>query len=290
MMGYHHAMNRAMRRAVKAAFVNFKGGVGKTTTCQQAAHRVARRGGKVLVVEVDPQGNMTLAMTNFIHDPAQPDLRPPCSLADVLDRRSRATISDAIVHTHREGFDLVPGGFKELQAVSDQLISQMGAESSLKTALEPVMDEYDYIFFDCRPSTDLITRNAMVAADCAVIVTEPLAWGNNGVRDALDTVDDMRHFLGVDLPVAGFVVNKYDSRRLDQAGHLNWLEEVSADQTIPILGLPIPLFTEISRLAENGLGLDEHPKETAKMRVIGETYDAVVDAISATGANTGVHA
>lgn len=289
-MGYHRSMNRAMRRAIKAAFVNFKGGVGKTTTCQQAAHRVAKRGRRVLVVEADPQGNMTLAMSNFIDDPGQPELRPPCSLADVLDRRSSATITDAIVHTHREGFDLVPGGFKELQAVSDQLISQMGAENSLKTALEPVMDQYDYIFFDCRPATDLITRNAMVAADCAVIVTEPLAWGNHGAREALGTVDDMRHFLSVDLPVAGFVVNKYQSSRLDQAGHLEWLQEVSADQGIPILGLPIPLFTEISRLAENGLGLDEHPKETAKMRVIAETYDAVIDAIGATAADEGVHA
>lgn len=272
-------MNRAARRARRTAFINHKGGVGKSTSVGQTAHRAVKRGERVLIAECDPQGNSTLAFTEYNDDSSE--TRPPCSLADVLDPRTKRPVTDAIVHTHREGLDILPGGFKELQAVADTLISQMGSERRLSTALEPVDDYYDRILFDCRPASDLITRNAMVAADNAVIVTQCLEWAMHGLKESMEAIADMREYLGKDLPISGFLINMFQANRIDQNKWLDWLKTVSAQQDIPILGLPVPFYTELSRLAESGIGLDEHPKASPKMAVIGETYDAVLDAIAA---------
>ncbi|AHB79276.1 UNVERIFIED_ORG: sporulation initiation inhibitor protein Soj [Mycobacterium phage Adler] len=272
-------MNRAGRRSRRTVVMNQKGGAGKTTTVGQTAHRAVKRGKRVLIVECDPQGNSTLAFTQY--KAGAHEARPPCSLADVLDPRTKRPTEEAIVHTHREGLDILPGGFKDLQAVADNLISQMGAERRLSTALEAVDDLYDHILFDTRPASDLITRNAMWAADNAVIVTEALEWSVSGLKLSLETIAEMREYVDKDLPIAGFVVNRFQSKRIDEIKWMEWIRAASAQQGIPILGLPVPFYAELSRLAESGTGIDENPKASPKMAVIGETYDAVLDAITA---------
>lgn len=279
MMRYHECMNRAARRATRTVVINQKGGVGKTTAVGQTAHRGVKRGKRVLIVECDPQGNSTLAFTGY--KAGASEARPPCSLADVLDPRTKRPVTDAIVHTHREGLDILPGGFKDLQAVADNLISQMGAERRLSAALEAVDGHYDHILFDTRPASDLITRNAMWAADNAVIVTTALEWGMSGLKLSLEAIGEMREYVDKDLPVAGFLVNMFQANRIDEKKWLEWIQAVSAQQDIPVLGLPVPFYAELSRLAESGIGLDEHPKASPRMSVIGETFDAVLDAIAA---------
>ena len=88
----------------------------------------------------------------------------------MLDRRTRTPLHDVVVQTMREGIDLVPSGFDGLQAVQDSLVGQPGAESSLNKALRPLAAQWDYVFIDTRPAVDLITRNALMAADNLVVV------------------------------------------------------------------------------------------------------------------------
>ena len=122
-----------------------------------SAHAAAAAGRRVLVVDCDPQVGVTAQLTDFT-----PDNPAAMSFADVLDRNNPAPIDQAVVPTRRSGIDLVPSCFDELQAAQDALFGRPGAENSLTRVLQPVASQWDHIFIDTRPATDLITRNAAI--------------------------------------------------------------------------------------------------------------------------------
>ncbi|MDQ1322241.1 MAG: family ATPase [Actinomycetota bacterium] len=255
---------------------NQKGGVGKTLVTTGCAHAAAAAGKKVLVIDTDTQGSLTSQIADYTIDAP-----PPRSLADVLDRQTQTPLVEAVVASKRAGIDLLPSGFDGLQAVSDTLFGKPGAESSLARALAPVADRWDLVLIDTRPGTDLITRNAFMAADNIVMVLEPEVPAIRGGALTMRAIAELEEYLDKHLPVAGWVVNRLILSRGDHAEWLQKIRELASDDEIPMLGDPITLSADLARLTVVGMGIDEYRQASPKLRVTAATFKAIVDGIGA---------
>jgi chromosome partitioning protein len=257
-----------------SVFANLKGGVGKTLVTLGCAHAAAAAGKRVLLVDTDPQGNVTAQITDYTAD--EP---PTTTLADVLDRHTAAPIEQAVIPTRRPGIDLLPSGFDELQAVQDALFGKPGAENSLSRVLQPVAGRWDHVFVDTRPATDLITRNALMAADNVVLILEPEVPAIRGADQTMKAIGELEEYLGKYLPVAGWVINRVNFSRRD---HEEWIEKIcqlAIDDEVAILGDPIPLMADLARLSVVGMGLDEHPRPNARVRNLAVNFGDIVKGI-----------
>ena len=257
------------------AVANLKGGVGKTLVTGAVAHAFAARGERVLLVDVDPQGNLTQHFTAHTKDAP-----PVSSLADVLDPKTSVPVEDAIVGTRRDGIDLIPSGFDELQAVQDALLGSTGAERRLKRVLDQLPDGYAHVLLDCRPATDLITRNAFMAADHLLVVIQPEFDAIAGLNQTLDAVDDLLEYAGKQLSIAGVVVNQINASRKDHANYLATIRGRADTDGLAVL-CEIPTAADLSRLNVAGMGIDEYPQASAKLRYIAAEIARIADTLTA---------
>lgn len=274
-MAVRNATSEAAARAV--AFVNQKGGVGKTLTTQHIARAAVLRGLRVLLVDADPQGNLTSVTT------AEELPSDTAGLADALSSHSSDTISDVVVPGVWDGLSVVPtmGESGTLSAVRNELIvAQTGRESRLRDALAPVRESYDLILIDCAPSLDQLTINALTGADYAVAVTEAKLFASNGLAQLLDTIQAVTEFYNPALRLAAVIVNRYQANTISGR---TWKADLDAHRDelrLPILEPPMPLHVAISDAAESAQGLDQWRGPEA--RAAAALYDAYLDAILAT--------
>jgi chromosome partitioning protein len=254
------------------AVTNQKGGVGKTQAAGNLAHAFAALGRRVLMIDNDPQGNLGNAFL-------QGGGADRATLADVLDRRHQATMVDAIVPTSVDGLAIVQSGGPGLQAVQDSLIGQPGADRSLAVALRGVVEDWDQVIIDCRPATALITRAAFMAADEAVIVLQPEQGAIEGWSDTQNAINDLALYLDKVLPVRGVIVNMVDSRRRDHAENLDYIRQTAESLSLPILGDPIPMSADISRLAAVGMGVHQLQSPSARLRGVKSIFTRIAQTL-----------
>jgi chromosome partitioning protein len=185
------------------AIFNQKGGVGKTTTNINLAACLAVKGKKILVLDIDPQGNTTSGLG--VSKTGQ-----EFTTYDVLTN-SDLNIDDAIVHTQTEGLDLISGSV-ELAGAEVELVQLDHRESRLKTALAPIKSRYDYIFIDCPPSLGLLTINSLTAVDSVLIPIQCEYYALEGVSQLMSTIEIVKAKLNPDLEIEGVILSMFDGR------------------------------------------------------------------------------
>lgn len=183
-------------------FSNQKGGVGKTTTAINLAAYVALADKKVLLVDFDPQGNTT---SGYGIEKNQ----LPLSCYDMLMGDCSAV--DVIAPTMIPGLSIIPCNI-DLAAAEVDLVDIPQRESKLKQTLEPVKDQYDYIFIDCPPSLGLLTLNALVASDSVIIPIQSEFFALEGLSQLMNTIKIVKQRLNSQLTINGVVLTMYDTR------------------------------------------------------------------------------
>ena len=188
--------------ALALAITNQKGGVGKTTTSVNLSASLAAMKRRVLLVDLDPQGNATMGSGV---DKSDLD----ASVYDILV--NGLTVSEAKIEAESAGFDLL-GSNVDLTGAEIELLSMDRREFRLKDALMPVQASYDYIVIDCPPSLSLLTINGLVASDTAMIPMQCEYYALEGLSALINTISRITASLNPDLEVEGIVRTMYDPR------------------------------------------------------------------------------
>lgn len=186
------------------AITNQKGGVGKTTTTINLAASLVMAGRRVLLVDLDPQGNAT--MGSGIDKRA---LRT--TVYEVL--LGSAPIAAAKVRSTSGGYDVIPAN-RELAGAEVEMVGLTERETRLKTALAPVLGDYDFILLDCPPALNLLTVNGLCAADAVMIPMQCEYYALEGLSDLVQTIKKVRANLNPGLEIEGLLRTMYDPRNM----------------------------------------------------------------------------
>jgi len=184
------------------AVTNQKGGVGKTTTSVNFAASLSETGRRVLLVDLDAQGNATMGSGCNKHDVVRTGY-------DVL--LGHAEIRDVIVYAPEAGYDLLPGN-SDLTAAEVELLEKGDRERRLRAALAYVQHEYDLILVDCPPSLSMLTINALAAAHGVLIPIQCEYYALEGLSALLDTIESVRASINPELEIEGLLRTMYDAR------------------------------------------------------------------------------
>lgn len=242
------------------AFTNQKGGVGKTTTCVNLSSYVAVMGKKVLIVDLDPQGNATSGVGIEKHKGLK-------TIYDLVD--GECSLEDVVLPTVIEGLDIIPSNV-DLAAAEISLVSMPQREKILKNILDPLKEVYDFIMIDCQPSLGLLTVNALTASDSVIIPMQCEFYALDGLTQLMNTIRLVKFHLNPGLDVEGVVRTMKDNRS-------NLINQVSQEilkffkskvfstyiprnirlAEAPSHGLPIVLYDPYSKGAEAYLSLAE---------------------------------
>lgn len=187
------------------AIANQKGGVGKTTTCINLAASLAATHRNVLLIDLDPQGNATMGSgidKNSTEHTTCDLLLGEVSLSDLVIKRK--SVEDV-------EYDVLPGN-SDLTAAEVALMEMPNRERQLRNALEGVRDQYDYILIDCPPSLNMLTLNALVAANSVMIPMQCEYYALEGLSALMETIESIRNSVNPDLHIEGLLRTMYDPR------------------------------------------------------------------------------
>ena len=240
--------------------VNQKGGVGKTTTAVNLTAALNKRGKRVLLVDFDPQANATSGMGVDKNE-------PPASSYDIIinDR----PVQEAIVHT--DFGDLIPSS-SVLSGAGVELVSSKNREFALQMALEPIGDQYDYIFIDCPPSLELLTLNALCAVESILVPVQCEYYALEGLSDLMTTMRAVKRGLNPTISIFGVLLTMFDGRTNFSS---QVAEEVRRHFPGSVFATVIPRNVRLSEAPSHGLPVCAYDKYSRGA----QAYEALADEI-----------
>jgi chromosome partitioning protein len=198
------------------AIAQHKGGVGKTTSTINLGAALARKGHKVLLIDLDAQANLTASLDARIHYPSEDEVVFACSdntYAALRNPEYEVQVFEKQLKPAKAKLDILPAGL-ELAAVEAHLMTAIGREYKLKQVIEPLRKKYDYILIDCPPSLGLLCVNALTAADEVLIPLQAEYLAITGLDNLLAIVDLVKKQLNKKLKLGGVFITQYDKRKI----------------------------------------------------------------------------
>ena len=238
------------------AVTNQKGGVGKTTTTENVAIGLARNGCNVLIVDFDPQGDLTSCLGWKNNDSLEHSVS---SMLDDYINDNDINYESLILH-HEEHVDLIPANI-ELADFEMRLVSAINREQTLSNCIEPLRNQYDYIFIDCPPSLGMLTVNALSAADEVLIPVQTQYLPAKGMTKLLQTVGKVQRKINSNLKITGIVMTLADLNTNLTKSTIETIRE-SFGKNIRVFDTIIPKATKASEASISGKSIYAYAKDS----------------------------
>lgn len=238
------------------AVTNQKGGVGKTTTTENVAIGLARNGCNVLIVDFDPQGDLTSCLGWKNNDSLEH------SVSSMLDDyiKDNDINYESLILRHEEHVDLIPANI-ELADFEMRLVSVINREQTLSNCIEPLRNQYDYIFIDCPPSLGMLTVNALSAADEVLIPVQTQYLPAKGMTKLLQTVGKVQRKINSNLKITGIVMALADLNTNLTKSTIETIRE-SFGKNIRVFDTIIPKATKASEASISGKSIYAYAKDS----------------------------
>jgi len=263
----------AKKKATVISVANQKGGTAKTTTCENLGIGLAAEVKDVLLVDVDPQGSLTIALGNQMPDELEP------TLSDMMERiiRDEPILPCEGVLKHPEGVDLMPGNIA-LSGLEASLVNVMSRETILRQYLDTLKDRYDYILLDGSPSLGMLTINMLAASDSVIVPVQAQYLSAKGLEQLLSTVGKVKRQINPKLRIEGVLLTMVDGRT-NYAKEISELIRDTYGKKIKVYDTEIPRSIRAAEISAEGESIYRHdPKGKVAAAYRALTKEVLCDA------------